>query len=123
MKISLSDVVVAFLLATSLSLVVIPQPKPFPHWARHRCGRCGNGSARAGGVAQAEAAQLAMTPCGRGQWTEWIVGFFGSRSFTVADFGTASGLARLGSSNGHAPRRQFANQFANQLRGTPWNGA
>jgi len=31
MKISLSDVVVAFLLVTSLSLVVIPQPKPFPH--------------------------------------------------------------------------------------------
>jgi hypothetical protein len=31
MKISLNDVVVAFLLATSLSLVVIPQPKPFPH--------------------------------------------------------------------------------------------
>ena len=31
MKILISDVVVAFLLATSLSLVVIPQPKPFPH--------------------------------------------------------------------------------------------
>ena len=31
MKISLNDVVVAFLLATSLSLVVIPKPEPFPH--------------------------------------------------------------------------------------------
>ena len=31
MKISLSDIVVAVLLSTSLSLVVMPQPKPFPH--------------------------------------------------------------------------------------------